>query len=75
MLDPAFAPGTGTPEPGGLLSRELLTVLGGFAGLRLVGADVVEVAPAYDHAEITGIAASHVAYELLSAMALTPPAP
>jgi agmatinase len=58
-----------------LLSRELLTILGGFAGLRLVGADVVEVAPAYDHAEITGIAASHVAYELLSAMALTPPAP
>jgi agmatinase len=40
-----------------------------------VGADVVEVAPAYDHAEITGIAASNVAYELLSAMALTPPAP
>jgi agmatinase len=75
VLDPAFAPGTGTPESGGLLSRELLAILGGFAGLRLVGADVVEVAPAYDHAEITGIAASHVAYELLSAMALTPPAP
>jgi agmatinase len=75
VLDPAFAPGTGTPESGGLLSRELLAVLGGFAGLRLVGADVVEVAPAYDHAEITGIAASHVAYELLSAMALSPPAP
>jgi agmatinase len=75
VLDPAFAPGTGTPEAGGLLSRELLAILGGFAGLRLVGADVVEVAPAYDHAEITGIAAAHVAYELLSAMALTPPAP
>jgi agmatinase len=75
VLDPAFAPGTGTPESGGLLSRELLAVLGGFAGLRLVGADVVEVAPAYDHAEITGIAASHVAYELLSAMALSSPAP
>jgi agmatinase len=75
VLDPAFAPGTGTPESGGLLSRELLAILGGFAGLRLVGADVVEVAPAYDHAEITGIAAAHVAYELLSAMALSPPAP
>jgi agmatinase len=75
VLDPAFAPGTGTPESGGLLSRELLAILGTFAGMRLVGADVVEVAPAYDHAEITGIAASHVAYELLSAMALTPPAP
>ncbi|SDY05333.1 agmatinase [Modestobacter sp. DSM 44400] len=71
VLDPAFAPGTGTPESGGLLSRELLAVLRGFGSMRLVGADIVEVAPAYDHAEITGIAASHVAYELLSAMALT----
>jgi agmatinase len=73
VLDPAFAPGTGTPESGGLLSRELLAVLRAFAELRLVGADIVEVAPAYDHAEITGIAASHVGYELLSAMALTTP--
>jgi guanidinobutyrase / D-arginase len=71
VLDPAFAPGTGTPESGGLLSRELLAVLRAFSGMRLVGADIVEVAPAYDHAEITGIAASHVGYELLSAMALT----
>jgi agmatinase len=70
VLDPAFAPGTGTPESGGLLSRELLGILRSFATLNLVGADVVEVAPAYDHAEITGIAASHVAYELLSAMAV-----
>ena len=71
VLDPAFAPGTGTPESGGLLSRELLAVLRAFSSMQLVGADVVEVAPAYDHAEITGIAASHVGYELLSAMALT----
>ncbi|UDY24575.1 agmatinase [Nocardioides sp. Kera G14] len=70
VLDPAFAPGTGTPEAGGLLSRELLGVLRGFADLNLVGADIVEVAPAYDHAQITGIAAAHVGYELLSAMAL-----
>jgi agmatinase len=70
VLDPAFAPGTGTPEAGGLTSRELLAVLRSFAGLRLVGADVVEVAPAYDHAEITGIAAAHVVYELLSALAV-----
>ena len=70
VLDPAFAPGTGTPEAGGLLSRELLAVLRSFGGLNVVGADIVEVAPAYDHAEITGIAASHVAFELLSAMAL-----
>jgi agmatinase len=71
VLDPAFAPGTGTPESGGLLSRELLAVLRGFATMDLVGADIVEVAPAYDHAEMTGIAASHVAFELVSAMALT----
>jgi agmatinase len=74
VLDPAFAPGTGTPEAGGFTSRELLAVLRGFADLNLVGADVVEVAPAYDHAEITGIAASHVLYELLSAMAPRPTA-
>ena len=69
VLDPAFAPGTGTPEAGGLTSRELLAVLRGFADLDVVGADVVEVAPAYDHAEVTGIAASHVIYEILSALA------
>ena len=69
VLDPAFAPGTGTPEAGGLTSRELLNILRSFAGLNLVGADIVEVAPAYDHAEITGIAAAHAAYELISAMA------
>ena len=69
VLDPAFAPGTGTPEAGGLSSRELLAILRGFADLNLVGADVVEVAPAYDHAEITGIAAAHVIYEVLSALA------
>jgi agmatinase len=68
VLDPAHAPGTGTPEAGGLTSRELLAVLRSFSARNLVGADVVEVAPAYDHAEITGIAASHVIYELLSAM-------
>ncbi len=69
VLDPAFAPGTGTPEAGGLTSRELLSLLRGFADLNLVGADIVEVAPAYHHAEVTGIAASHAAYELISAMA------
>ena len=71
VLDPAHAPGTGTPEAGGLTSRELLGILRGLAGLQLVAADVVEVAPAYDHAEITSIAAAHVAYELVSLMALT----
>jgi len=69
VLDPAHAPGTGTPEAGGLTSRELLAALRSFARLNLVGADIVEVAPAYDHAQITGIAAAHVGYELLSAFA------
>src|SRR5215831_6388697 len=69
VLDPAHAPGTGTPEAGGLTSRELLATLRSFAGLNLVGADIVEVAPAYDHAQITGIAAAHAGYELLSALA------
>jgi agmatinase len=69
VLDPAHAPGTGTPEAGGLTSRELLATLRSFARLNLVGADIVEVAPAYDHAQITGIAAAHVAYEILSALA------
>lgn len=69
VLDPAHAPGTGTPEAGGLTSRELLRMLRALADLRIVGADVVEVAPAYDHAQLTAVAASHVIYELLSAMA------
>jgi agmatinase len=69
VIDPGMAPGTGTPEAGGLTSRELLATLRGLAGLDVVGADIVEVAPAYDHAEITGIAAAHVAYELISVMA------
>ena len=69
VLDPAFAPGTGTPEAGGMTSRELLAVLRQLSGLDIVGADIVEVAPPYDHAEMTGIAASHTAYELISAMA------
>jgi agmatinase len=68
VLDPAHAPGTGTPEAGGLTSRELLAVIRSLRERNLVGADVVEVAPVYDHAEITGIAAAHVIYELLSAM-------
>ncbi|WP_434441175.1 agmatinase [Lentzea sp. E54] len=70
VLDPAHAPGTGTPEAGGMTSRELLEILRGLRGLNLVGADVVEVAPAYDHADITSVAASHVAYDLVSLLAL-----
>jgi len=70
VLDPAFAPGTGTPEAGGLTSRELLQILRGLRDTNIVGADVVEVAPAYDHAELTAIAASHVTYEFVSLFAL-----
>jgi len=69
VLDPAHAPGTGTPEAGGLTSRELLALLRATAGMNVIGADIVEVAPAYDHAQITGIAASHAMYELISAFA------
>lgn len=69
VLDPSHAPGTGTPEAGGLTSRELLRMLRALTDLNIVGADVVEVAPAYDHAQITGIAAAHVTYELMTAMA------
>jgi agmatinase len=66
VMDPAHAPGTGTPEAGGLTSRELLATLRALDGVHLVGADVVEVAPAYDHAELTTIAAANVVYELLA---------
>lgn len=69
VLDPAHAPGTGTPEAGGLTSRELLRILRALGDRDIVGADVVEVSPAYDHAQITGIAASHVVYELVCLLA------
>lgn len=69
VLDPAHAPGTGTPEAGGMTSRELLAMVRALGQHAIVGADVVEVAPAYDHAQLTAVAASHVAYELISAMA------
>lgn len=66
VLDPAFAPGTGTPESAGLNSRELMAFVRGFAGAHVVGGDVVEVAPPFDHAEITGIAAANLVYEYVS---------
>lgn len=70
VLDPAFAPGTGTPEAGGLSSREILGVIRGLSGINIIGADVVEVSPAYDHAEVTSVAAAHITYELISIMAV-----
>lgn len=69
VLDPAHAPGTGTPEAGGLTSRELLRMIRECSDFNVVGADVVEVAPAYDHAQLTAIAASHVIYEIITALA------
>lgn len=72
VIDPGLAPGTGTPEAGGLTTREVLGILRGLAGLHIVGADIVEVAPAYDTAEVTSTAASHVAYELLGLFARGP---
>lgn len=69
VLDPAFAPGTGTPEPGGWTTRELIRILRGVEGLNLVGADVVEVSPAYQgRGEETALAAAQVVYEILSSM-------
>ena len=72
VLDPSHAPGTGTPEIAGMSSRELMLVLRGLAGLNLVSADVVEVAPAYDHAETTSLAAATIVFELTSLLARRP---
>ena len=69
VLDPAHAPGTGTPEIAGMSSRELLGVLRGLAGLNIISADVVEVAPAYDHAELTSLAAATTVFELINLLA------
>jgi guanidinobutyrase / D-arginase len=69
VLDPAFAPGTGTPEIGGFTSREAQEFVRGLAGLDLVGCDVVEVYPAYDPAQITALLAANVAHEFLSLIA------
>ena len=69
VLDPAFAPGTGTPEIAGITSREILNVLRGLSGLNLISADVVEVSPVYDHAEITSLAAATIIYEIINLFA------
>ncbi|MEP6978038.1 MAG: agmatinase [Thermoleophilia bacterium] len=71
FLDPAFAPGTGTPEVAGFSTAEALAFLRGLRGIRLAGADVVEVSPAYDGpGQPTALAAANVAYELLALRAL-----
>ena len=73
VLDPAFAPATGTPETGGWSTRELRTIIRGLDGMKLVGMDLVEVATPYDtNAELTTMAAADVIYEVLSVMVRTP---
>jgi agmatinase len=69
-VDPAFAPGTGTPEVGGLSSAQALALVRGLAGLDIVGFDVVEVSPPYDQSGITAMLAANVLFELLSVIAL-----
>src|ERR687889_1450768 len=71
FLDPAFAPGTGTPEIGGFTSRETQEFLRALSGIKVVGCDVVEVYPAYDPAQITALLAANVAHEFLSLLAFS----
>ncbi|EKM55971.1 uncharacterized protein PHACADRAFT_256966 [Phanerochaete carnosa HHB-10118-sp] len=73
VLDPSFAPATGTPEIGGFTTREIKKILHGLSDLKIVGADIVEVAPGYDtQDEITQIAAANIGWEMLALMAKTP---
>ena len=69
VLDPAHAPGTGTPEIAGMSTRELVGVLRGLAGLNIISADVVEVSPAYDHAELTSLSAATTVFEITNLFA------
>ena len=71
-LDPSVAPGTGTPVCGGLTTHQAMTIMRGLAGINIVGMDIVEVAPAYDVGEITALAASHLAMEMLYLYAKRP---
>ncbi len=70
VVDPAYAPGTGTPEAGGPSARDLLAILRGLTGIDFVGFDVVEVIPAHDPAGQTATLAANLAYEMLSLVAL-----
>ena len=70
FVDPAYAPGTGTPEVGGFTSSEALRVVRGLAGLNLVGFDLVEVLPQYDPSQVTALLASNIVYEFMSLIAL-----
>jgi guanidinobutyrase len=65
VVDPAFAPGTGTPQVGGLSSAQILDLVRSLKGLSLVGCDLVEVSPPYDNGEITSLLAANLLFELL----------
>lgn len=71
-IDPAFAPGTGTPEIGGFSSYQVLQLLRGLVGLNFIGFDLVEVSPPFDHSQITAILAANLAFEFLSLLAKGP---
>lgn len=71
FVDPAFAPGTGTPEIGGVTSREALQILRGLTDINFVGFDVVEVLPLYDHGNITAMLAANVVFEMIALLAVT----
>ncbi|TRM61274.1 hypothetical protein BD626DRAFT_570930 [Schizophyllum amplum] len=75
VIDPAFAPATGTPEAGGWTVREMKRILRGLTGLNFVGADLVEVAPAYDNADVTSIAAADLVHDFLAMIQMSAPPP
>lgn len=70
FVDPAYAPGTGTPEVGGFTSLEALELIRSLTDINFVGFDIVEVLPAYDHGEITAYLAANIVFEFLSILAL-----
>lgn len=71
-LDPCYAPGTGTPEPGGMTMREAIDMLVGLAGLNIIGGDVVEIAPAYDSGSVTALSGAQLLFEIACLAALSP---
>jgi agmatinase len=70
FIDPSFAPGTGTPEVGGVMSRKALTILRGLTDINFVGFDLVEVLPLYYHSDITSSLAANLMFEMIALIAL-----
>ena len=71
VVDPAFAPGTGTPEVGGFTSGEAMRLVKGLCGLNIVGFDIVEVLPEYDPTDITALLAANIVYQFISIVAFS----